>query len=271
MKKVLIILFTIGLLMFIGFGLATYFEMKKVSNTPSHPLNYEKDYQKEDDSIKKLQVNGQLADIKVKHGKHFSVKAKSGDKAHTEITSEIKNSTLIVKEAQKGPRINFNFKGTKPADITITVPDHKLEKVDLHNDTSDITIEGLKAEQVEAVTNTGDIQFKNSKSNQLDLKSDTGDIELLKTEFKDVTAQSDTGDIIIKSINGDANIDTRTDTGDIKLDYAKAPKNTKLVDKTDEDNASEIRINQPQLKDEKYGQGNFKVQVDTDTGNVVIN
>lgn len=252
MKKVLIILFTIGLLMFIGFGLATYFEMKKVSNTPSHPLNYEKDYQKEDDSIKKLQVNGQLADIKVKHGKHFSVKAKSGDKAHTEITSEIKNSTLIVKEAQKGPRINFNFKGTKPADITITVPDHKLEKVDLHNDTSDITIEGLKAEQVEAVTNTGDIQFKNSKSNQLDLKSDTGDI-------------------IIKSINGDANIDTRTDTGDIKLDYAKAPKNTKLVDKTDEDNGSEIRINQPQLKDEKYGQGNFKVQVDTDTGNVVIN
>ncbi|AMY05753.1 MULTISPECIES: DUF4097 family beta strand repeat-containing protein [Staphylococcus] len=271
MKKVLIILFTIGLLMFIGFGLATYFEIKKGSNTPSHPLNYEKVYQKEDTSIKKLKVNSQLADVKVKRGKHFSVKAKSGDKEHTEITSKIKNGTLFVKEAHKGSKINFNVQGIKPTDITITVPNRMLEKAELYNDTSDITIEGLKAKQVEAVTNTGDIQFKNSESKQLDLTSDTGDIELLKTEFKDVSAQSDTGDVIIKSINGDADIDTSTDTGDIELDYAKAPKNTKLINKTDEDNGSEIRVNQPQLKNEKYGQGNFKVQVDTDTGKVVIN
>ncbi|AYU54031.1 hypothetical protein CNQ82_00685 [Staphylococcus debuckii] len=271
MKKILIILFTVGLLMFIGFGSATFFEAKKIANQPRTPLHYVKDYQKEDAAIKKLKVNSQLADVEVQRGKHFKVEAAGGDKKKTEVTSEIKDGTLIVKEKHKGSNINFNIGDIKASDITITVPDRMLETVELYNDSTDITVKGLKAKQATANASTGDIEFRNSDINQLNLVNDTGDIDLAKTHFKDVTAESDTGDITINSIKGDANIKADSDTGDIELNYTEPPQNTKLINHTDEDNGSEVRVNQPQLKAEKYGQGKYKVEVDTDTGYVEIN
>lgn len=269
MKKALIIIFSAGLLMTIGFGIAAYVEGKKLAQQPDHPMHYEKDYANQDAEIKKLDIKTQASDIKIKRGQHFNVKGEGGIKGKNSISSSVENGTLKVQEHYRQPTINFRFDGHKSSEVTITVPDRLLDEVVINNDTTDITIEDLKSESLRTQVDTGDLTLKTSHIDRIDTKSDAGDILIDRTEFKDLKLENDVGDSIIKGIKGDANIKAVTDTGDITVKYAQAPHNTKLENDSDEDTSS-IDVYQPELKAKQYGKGTYTLQLQTDTGAIEV-
>ncbi|WP_412519115.1 DUF4097 family beta strand repeat-containing protein [Staphylococcus simulans] len=267
MRKALLIIFSIGLVITVGFGIAGYVEGKKQLKNHGTPIHYTKDYKQEDAKIKNLKINSDTSNVVIKKGDHFSVEGSGGVKGKTEVKSALENDTLVVESKLPNPTINFTFGNIKQATITITVPERQLSDVTIYNDTGDMTIEGLKANQLESQQDTGDLLLKTSDIHTLNLKSDTGDIKVTDTQFKNMKSENDTGDTEIKGIKGDVNLQAKSDTGDIKVEYAQAPKHTKLI----HDGDADIEIHQPNLKEKRYGNATHTLELESDTGTVEVN
>lgn len=267
MRKALLIIFSLGLVMTVGFGIAGYVEGKKQLKKSDKPIHYTKDYKHEDANIKHLKINSDTSDIIIQQGDHFNVKGEGGVKGKTEVKSTLKDDTLVVESEYSNPTINFSFGNIKNSTITITVPKRQLSNVTIYNDTGDTNVEGLKADHVKAQQNTGDLLIKTNEANTIELESDTGDIEVAQTHFKNMRVNNDTGDIEIKAIQGDVNLHAQSDVGDITVDYAQSPKNTKVVHNDEVD----MEINQPTLKEKRYGNATYTLELESDTGTVEIN
>lgn len=267
MKKALLIIFSIGLVITVGFGIAGYVEGKKQLKKADNPIHYTKDYKHEDAKIKNLKINTDTSNVIIKKGDHFHVKGEGGIKGKTKINSTIKGDTLAVESKLPNPTINFTFGNITNSTITITVPERQLSDVTIYNDTGDMTIEGLKANHLEAQLDTGELVLKAANLNKVDLTSDTGDIEITQTLFKNMRIGNDTGDTEVKGIKGDVNLQVQSDTGDIEVDYAEPPKNTKVIHKEHVD----MDIHQPALKAKRYGNASHTIELESDTGTVEIN
>lgn len=271
MKKVLSVIFILGFLIALGFGTATFFEAKKLSKHDKQQVQYEKDYTKQDKKIKQVKVNGEISNIKIQQGNHFKVEANGESMGKINIKSYIKDGTLVVNESYHQPVVNFNFMNNNDLTLLVTVPDDMLDRIETHGDTGQTTIQGIKTKQLIAYTDTDNIEVKDSNIDYMELKADTANINVINTHFKDATADADTGDIIFRSIFGDVNVDAKSDTGNIELNYKTAPENTKVVISNKDDQMGNLQINQPELKAKKYGDGSYTVQISSESGLMKIN
>lgn len=262
MKKLLWILFSVGLILFIVFGTLTFAVGKKEADNTKQETILNKTYQED---IKHINVYARDAAVTIKKGDQFKVKS-VGNKDKIDFTSKVKDGTLNVNLKDKNMIINFNFFDNAYNEIEITVPKN-LEKLDVTTDTGKLNIRDIKADNTSLVVDTGMINIDGSDLGNFEANSDTGKILTNKTNFKNGKIQSDTGTVRLNDAPADTPLDIETDTGSVTLVYNKTLKNTLLDIEQDVGNT---QINRTELKNKKVGSGDNLVKIRSDVGSVQI-
>ena len=262
MKKLLWILFGLGLVLFIVFSTLALIVGKKEADNMKQETILNKTYQ---EKIKHINVNASDAAVTIKKGDQFKVTS-VGNKDEFDITSKVKDETLNVNLKDKNMIINFNFFDNAYNEIEITVPKN-LEKLDVTTDTGKLNIRDIKADNTSLVVDTGMINIDGSDLGNFEANSDTGKILTNKTNFKNGKIQSDTGTVRLNDAPADTPLDIETDTGSVTLVYNKTLKNTLLDIEQDVGNT---QINRTELKNKKVGSGDNLVKIRSDVGSVQI-
>lgn len=105
---------------------------------------------------------------------------------------------------------------------------------------------------VEAYTSAGDIKSSSLKGNQK-LSSDSGDVRVADAAGR-LSASSDSGDVVGTGLSS-AQTDSRTDSGNLTLNYTKAPQKV-----TAKGSSGSVNVTVP------HGGQGYRVQADTDSG-----
>ncbi|MCH5141301.1 DUF4097 family beta strand repeat-containing protein [Mammaliicoccus sciuri] len=262
MKKLLWILFSLGLVIFIVFGTLTFAVGKKEADNMKRETILNKTYQ---EKIKHINVNASDAAVTIKKGDQFKVTS-VGNKDEFDITFKVEDETLNVNLKEQNLMINFNFFKNAYNEIEITVPKN-LEQLDIKTDTGKINMHDIKSDNTSLVVDTGMINVNGSDLGNFEAYSDTGKILTNKTNFKNGKIQSDTGTVRLNDAPTDTPLDIETDTGSVRLVYNKTLKNTLLDIEQDVGNT---QINRAELKNKKVGSGDNLVKIRSDVGSVQI-
>ncbi|RIL50148.1 hypothetical protein BUY93_08050 [Mammaliicoccus fleurettii] len=262
MKKILWLLFSVGLILFIIFGVMMLREGQKLANNTSEKTLVNKTYEND---IKNINVNGRDAAIKIKKGNQFKVKS-VGSEDDLQVSSKVSGNNLNINVKNQYDIINFDFFRNMHNQIEVTVPE-KLNHLNVKTDTGKINVKDIKSETSTFEVDTGRIDISSSQLGNLKVGSDTGEISLHHINFESSKLKTDTGAIEINGVPVDKPINIKTDTGSIKLIYNEVPKNTLLDIEQDVGNT---KINQPELKNKKVGSGHNLVKITCDVGSVQI-
>lgn len=267
MKKVLLIIFILGLIIFIGCGIGLLYEGENLfteqSNTGKIKTNYSKTYKNTD--IQSLKVNAQISEIKIKKGDHFSVESK-GNLPHTEATAHVKNHRLMVEDQGKKSGINFNIGGMKYNRLTITVPT-KLEELKINSEVGSIDINDIKAKSAYIKSDASDINVKKGSFDYLNIYNDASDIVTDDVSFNKAKIRNDASDIIMKELQADKPLEIDNEAGDVELSYKNNPTNTRIEANAD---GGDIDINNKVFKNRTVGKGDNIVTINNDAGDIII-
>ena len=149
----------------------------------------------------------------------------------------------------------FSSDFSSDASLVITVPDTKLDKVEMELDMGSIELNGLEAEEMTLEANMGSITLKNCRSEKLNMDADMGSIELQDVTFTKGSFDADMGAIDLIRVTFD-NADCNAGMGSIDVDGS--------FQRLDAD-CSMGSI------DVKNSVTNAKYDLDTDMGSVTVN
>lgn len=262
MKKLLWILFSLGLILFIVFGALTFVEVQKISENTHEKTVLNKTYQ---DKIKHINVNAVDAAVTIKKGKDFNVKAIKSN-ADFKVKSEVRKDTLNIGVKMQDPIINLNVFNNKYNKIVITVP-QEMDSTFVMTDTGEINVKDLKSKKTTFHVDTGSIDLTDSKLGKLEINADTGNILTSHTQFTNGNIEADTSSVKLNDAPADIPLNIKTDTGSIKIKYNHSPKNT-LLDIQQDTGKAQININA--LKNKRVGSGDNLVKIESDVGSVQI-
>nr|WP_263314402.1 DUF4097 domain-containing protein [Mammaliicoccus sp. Marseille-Q6498] len=262
MKKILWLVFSVGLIMFIVFGTLSYFTGKKLADSAHQETLSNETYQ---DDIKNIKINAEDIDVKIKKGDKFSVKS-TGYKNEFKVDSKVENDNLDINVKVQKMIINFNIFENDANKIEVTVP-KTLNRLNVKTDTGKILVNELKSKNSTFIVDTGIINIHDSDLGVLEANSDTGKMLFNKTVFKKGNLKTDTGSIRINDTPVDTPLNIKTDVGSVRLVYNQALKNTLFDVKKDVGSAE---INRPELKNNMVGSGDNIVKIRSDVGKIQI-
>ena len=164
-------------------------------------------------------------------GSQFKVDYIYPEKIVPEISNE--NGTIRVYQHIEG----WSSKSLKGKhNITITVPEKELEKLNIEMDLGDLNISDVSAKKVTVDCSLGDVNIKNSKGDRISADDSLGEIHMKNCEFAEIETKADYGDVNIQNCKGErisangslgeigmigcefAEIEAKADLGDIDID-----------------------------------------------------
>lgn len=219
-----------------------------------------------------------------------------GNQKTDKYIDEISEETIKIKE--KIRIFEFFIHHTE---YKIYLPKNYLGNLNLKSVSGDILVENIsdKIKDIELKTTSGNIKFLvDINSESLNLKSVSGDIELLKVDTKDISIKTTSGNIKTEIINA-ITADLKSVSGDIKANsltglnnVATTSGNIRVLDliclknsnistisgdvsiKMNNDSNCAIDIStvsgDKNLRKNTYGNGNYKLKIETTSGNIKV-
>lgn len=267
MKKFLIPLFIIGFALVVICGIGLYVQGEKLAKDNKFndkvTTNLSRSYKKD---VRSIKVNSEMSDVVIKKGSHFSITSRGNNK-NVKVKSYIKDKQWVIKEETKGSNINFRPLNNVENHIIITVP-KKVNKMSLNTDVGDLKVEDVNVEKAKFNADSADITINKGKFDQLIANNDSGNISTTNVNAQgSIDLTNDSGDIIMHKMLPDVPTKIKNDSGDISLYYKDKPKNTLLNIQND---SGDSYIGLRDLKDKKVGNGNKKLLLFNDSGDIEV-
>ncbi|PHK50310.1 DUF4097 family beta strand repeat-containing protein [Staphylococcus edaphicus] len=265
MKKPLILIFIVGVIITTVCAVGAI-QQFKIENKKANQIttNFDETYNKQ--NIKKLDLDLNHSNVKIKKGKSFKVVSKGSSK-RIKMNAKIKDGTLVVNDHKDKSNIDISFLDMRYNDIVITLP-QKLSSLKIKSDNGSTDLVDIAAEKTKLDTDAGDLTIKHATFKQLVASGDTSDINIAHTQFQRGDFKTDTGNVLLRGTPADKPIQISTDTGDVQLIYGKEkPKDSQIDFSSDTGN---LNIEDRRLKNKEIGNGMYRIAIKTDTGDATI-
>ncbi|WP_323704327.1 DUF4097 family beta strand repeat-containing protein [Mammaliicoccus sp. Dog046] len=278
MKK----LFLIGLSIFILFGATGTILWFTVNNKYEKQETFKKVFKH--NNVEQFIVNAQNTNVEVKKGKHLSIEYNG----RQDVNASIENNLLHFTEGDTKNHFNANFIPFRKTinHLVITLPKKKYESfnittnkgnISINNvssnnsniitDTGDITYDKVNLKHAKAITQLGSVNVNNAQLTEFNGEVKTGNIGINNSRLNNTELITSLGDININKLKSECNIKSSTGDGNIKMSYAKKPKNTMLDLQAD---SGETYIRNKAFKGESVGEGRHVVESYADNGDIVV-
>ncbi|GEP81984.1 DUF4097 family beta strand repeat-containing protein [Staphylococcus kloosii] len=262
MKKLLWILFALGTLMFVVFGILTIIKGKEIAHTHPSKVTNNEDF---NENIDHLNINGSNANVKIKQGDKFNVKS-IGPNSKYKSNAKVNNKSLNINMNQPKAIVNLNPFQRNYTQLEVTVP-KSLKSIKISGESGNIDVDGINTQSSKFKADSGQVKLKNSKLGSLNINVDTGKLVTQHSKFQHAKIKADTGLVRMKNVPADKPIDIDVDTAYVHLSFDQAPKNS-LFDVNQQEGKPDINI--PSLKNKKIGNGKNIIKIRTDVGHVKI-
>lgn len=212
-------------------------------------------------------VNGKKPAITIKNGE-ATINAKDKESSFFIFDlSFLTEKTYLIVHIPSGKKLeSVSVKGD-----TGNVKLENLESEDIHinTDTGNVTLDHIEALKCNMTSDTGNIVMKSVKTESVTAKTDTGNIKLSSVDMNELNAKSDTGNITLNDVSIKT-ADLKTDTGNVKCEIVGKEKDYNINLKTD---VGTIKVDGNKQGDQyrKESDKNYKMEIDTDTGNITVN
>ena len=263
MRKILGIVFVVGFILAVVFGILGIKDMREEAKHTKSSTLVDKNVEGE---VKNLNIESGSGDVKIKKGEKFHVKI-IGPKDKVNAKADNNKGTLNISNSMKKKIISFNIFNNNENTIEVTVP-HQLKNTKLNSYSLDTTITDLDSENTTLNNDSGDITVRNSNLGKLSANNDSGGINIERSKFKKGHFDNDSGDINISNTPIDLPMDIKNDSGDVNFSYDKALKDTRINSKND---SGDVNIERNELKNGRIGNGTHVISIDNDSGDVTFN
>ncbi|WP_432724693.1 DUF4097 family beta strand repeat-containing protein [Staphylococcus equorum] len=242
-----------------------------------------------DKNIENLNIDSQNSEVQVKQGDEFSVTYKG--KKNIDIMH--KNKTLHVHETDNTEDhygLNFNPFRQFDDEMVVTVPDKKLNHLNVSSKTNVINIDSINVKDAYiSMKATGaarvflsnvaldklyyrgvnsPIDIKRSQITNANIKTKQASITSKKSLIEKSVLLADHGKIDLSRMDIASRFRASTQYGDIFMSYNEAPQDT-LLRLNPSDGTSEVINNN--FEDNKVGSGKHILEFYTDHGDIYIN
>jgi Uncharacterized conserved protein len=156
--------------------------------------------------------------------------------ANGDVRSSSSIDDIQIKKEVSGKNISFSLFNSnnsfldyifsKDLSVTVKLPKSFNKNLNITSTSSNITIENNDFSSLDIKVTSGDINVTNSKVNSLSITSTSGDMHLNNIASQSSTLRDVSGRIDTTNFSGD--IDCKTVSGNINIDYSKLNPNNKI-------------------------------------------
>ena len=274
--KIGLIVFIIGIVGSIGFGILAYPELKQEGEL------VDKSYTYEHDAYEGIHLEFINQAVEMKKSTDGKIHIDFNHEKYEDVTVTDTASILTIKVTStwwdqfiNSSLINFND-WFVPSKATIQLPE-SLYKVYVKTTNGGFNVDGVDTESMELRTTNGKITVENSNSDSFLLKTSNGVIVLTNVEAVNIKGDSSNGRLIFTNLSAET-VEAKTSNGNIVLDVINSPK---LVTTTSNGTITGTNIISNDMKFNTSNGGinltvkglfeDYKVKTKTSNGNVKIN
>ena len=225
---------------------------------------------------------------------HISFDGSVSDKAN-QPTATLQDGFLLVAQKSSDEKLQSQIALGKKGQITIYLPSSYDGSLEINNEMGDIEADSISATDFQLVNNagyvtlshltadnlkvssgSGDITVNDSNINNVAIVTSSGYVQLSNTTFNDTEVVTKSGEVNMAQINIDTDISIQTGSGDINLKYQATPDNLDFsvtsgsIDITTRFNGATYNTETTSSRQGIIGEGQHKLQVNSDNGTVVI-
>jgi len=274
--KVGLIVFIIGIISSIGFGIWAYPEIKNEVEL------VDKSYTYEQDAYEEIHLEFVNQAVEIKKSTDDKIHIDFNHEKYEEVTVTETGSTLTIKVTStwwerfiNSSLISFsNWFFTSKATIQLS---ETLYKVYVKTTNGGFNVDGVNTESMELRTSNGKILVENSNSDSFLLKTSNGAIVLTNVEADIINGESSNGKLVFTNVLANL-ISVETSNGDINIDKVNSESFTTI---TSNGTIIGIDITSNNMKFNTSNGGinvtvkglfeDYKVKTRTSNGNVKIN
>lgn len=197
-----------------------------------------------------------------------------------------KNNTFIIKEPRRKKKWQENIHLRPTPTVVMKLPKSQSKALTLNGAYGDLTIQDLELNTIQADTSTGIVHLKNMSVSKAGLSTEDGMVALTKSDIGNLSISTDAGDVSIKDSMGTVhtirtadgqikiagateqpNVQMKSVSGDINIQYKKAPTSLQLVTA-----GEDVKIALPQYDRDTHiiGNGTNRLSAQTKDGGIVI-
>ncbi|MCS4486931.1 DUF4097 domain-containing protein [Staphylococcus americanisciuri] len=236
--------------------------------------------------IEQLVVNTDNINVTFKSGEHLNLSYKGKDKLN--VTRQGHTLQLTEQMLSKRKMLNLNPFASKEGHLTVTIPAHSIQNLNVTTRIANIALEGIKLDNVMLWNDlNGQVRIRNSHFKNTQIKGYETFVNIHCSELsesdihvergiintKDTTVQKSLfklgeGDMHLLNMAPHCDLKGVVNKGDIEMSYAQLPQNVRLS--LHPSNGKAI-INHRHLKEGVNGKGKHQIELYTNDGNIVIN
>ena len=257
--KVLAILLGIGIIISIIYGVLwgifLIFRVNFSDINNKKKINFEESYS----NVSNIEIDLESVDISIKSGDEFRVEASDVNES---FSSRVIGNSLEIREDNKW------FSSGIGGSVIIYIPsDIDIDKIEIDNGTGNVEISDVNIGYFNFEQGVGNLSIDNSSFNGIDIDGDVGEIVINSSILNNLDIDADIGDVNISAtIKGNSKIES--DIGNIDLVLLGERGNYQIRCKKD---IGSIRIDGiEQDNNSVYGDGDDKIELESDIGDIVV-
>ena len=174
--------------------------------------------QEEDASFSGIRADLETASLTIRTGTEFQVLTDVYRTKEPEIA--VRDGYLHITQKDGGGWSLFHLIGTKKCDITVTVPEGMIDRIEVDSDVGEVSVEGLQLEALEIDTDVGEVTIRDVDAEKLiRAKTAVGAIDLHHAAGGDTLLESDVGSItaVFAGAEEDYAISCATELGSVTV------------------------------------------------------
>ncbi|MEK4029228.1 DUF4097 family beta strand repeat-containing protein [Pseudobacillus sp. FSL P4-0506] len=197
-----------------------------------------------------------------------------------------KNNTFVLKETRQKKKWQENIHFRPMPTVVMKLPKSQSKALTINGAYGDLIIQGLELDTIQAGTSAGMAHVKNVIVSNAEFSTADGMVKIAKSSLKNLSITTDAGDVSIKESTGTAhtirtadgqikiteateqpNIQLKSVSGDIGIQYIKTPASLQLVTA-----GEDMKIELPKYDRNTHaiGDGTNRLSAKTEDGGLVI-
>jgi len=221
-----------------------------------------------DKDFSHVEVESENSDIEFMNidGKEALIELENDDKNRYKLDVKVKGNTLEIDVERKGfSWFSFDFFSKSPK-VTIGLPNKDYGTIKAETDNGTIDVSKIKVNELEADTDNGEMIIKEIESQRIDVESDNGDV-VIENSIGVIQGKTNNGNVTVTMDTIEQPMDLETDNGQIHLQTKDKAKNVQFNVKTDN---GRVNIYGQTTTEKAIGDGNIKIQLTSDNGNITV-
>ncbi|MBM7713515.1 DUF4097 and DUF4098 domain-containing protein YvlB [Bacillus thermophilus] len=202
------------------------------------------------------------------------------------LTVNKENNRFVIKEQQRKKKWQENIRFRPTPTIIVQLPKSQSKSLTLKSAYGDVTMEDVALDTVQVETSSGMAYLKNLSTSNAELHTNDGNVTIAKSALENLNIKTNAGDIAIKKSTGTAhtiqtadgyielkeateqpNLNIKSVSGDISIDYLKSPTSLQFITEGED---IEVTLPKYDKKTHMIGDGSNILSAKTKDGGIMI-